>query len=145
MEKGLITFEQQLVLEGGFVTMVNEYCNAHFFDFASALNHFKGLPCASTCKFDWKRLDQMVWFGDNETKPKSLQYIKKCVLQMIAVKQEVPIKVEAKLEPAIPLPAVHIPLSQRPKLHFIVFDEVYSEISVCDSSMLCSQQEELYE
>ncbi|CAL6089198.1 Hypothetical_protein [Hexamita inflata] len=145
MEKELITFEQKLVLEGGFVTMVNEHCNAHFSEFANALNHFKGLPYASTCKFNWKRLDQMVWFGDNETKSKSLQYIKKRVLQMIAVKQEVPIKVQAKLEPAIPLPAVRIPLSQRPMLHFIVFDEVYSEISVCDSSMLCSQQEELYE
>ncbi|CAL6010860.1 Hypothetical_protein [Hexamita inflata] len=145
MERGLITFEQQLVLEGGFVTMVNEHCNAHFFDFANALNHFKRLPYASTCKFNWKRLDQMVWFGDNETKSKSLQYIKKCVLQMVAVKQVAPIKVEAKLEPAIPLPAVHIPLSQLPMLHFIAFDEVDSKISVCDSSMLCSQQEELYE
>ncbi|CAL6010868.1 Hypothetical_protein [Hexamita inflata] len=55
----------------------------------------------------------MVWFGDNETKSKSLQYIKKCVLQMVAVKQVAPIKVEAKLEPAIPLPAVHIPLVRR--------------------------------
>ena len=135
MEKELITFEQQLVLEGGFVTMVNEHCNAHFSEFADAFNHFKRLPYASTCKFNWKRLDQMVWFGDNETKSKSLQYIRKCVLQMV----------EAKLEPAIPLPAVHIPLSQLPMLHFIAFDEVDSKISVCDSSMLCSQQEELYE
>ncbi|CAL6089196.1 Hypothetical_protein [Hexamita inflata] len=137
MERELITFEQQLVLEGGFVTMVNEHCNAHFSEFANALNHFKGLPYASTCKFNWKRLDQMVWFGDNETKSKSLQYIKKCVLQMIAVKQEVPIKVQAKLEPAIPLPAVRIPLTRRepvknnlPQTRFIAFEKLALPVNI---------------